>query len=95
MESIVINVLSDAKIKKKYIETLTTPKSLSYFASTFTDPSYDPYNNYLFLRSLGTVSIHKIYVWHIYKNFDVQLEHINQICMVSMSILIKYVCSSC
>lgn len=79
MESILINVLTDAKIKKKYIETLTTPKSLSYFVSTFTDPSYDPYNNYLFLRSLGTVSIHKIYVWHIYKNFDVNPKTLTEI----------------
>lgn len=63
----VINLLERAKVKRKYIETLSTPASAAYFDTAFTDPSYDESNNYLFLRSLGTLDLHRILVWYIFK----------------------------
>ena len=63
----VVNLLERAKIKRKYIDTLSTPASATYFDTAFTDPSYDESNNYLFLRSLGTLDLHRILVWHIFK----------------------------
>lgn len=69
-----LTILKDARVKKKYIDTLSTPASLSYFATAFTDPSYDENNNYLFLRALGTVSLHKTLVWYLVKKFP----HVNQ-----------------
>jgi dsRNA-specific ribonuclease len=63
----VVNLLERAKIKQKYIDTLSTPASATYFDTAFTDPSYDESNNYLFLRSLGTLDLHRILVWHIFK----------------------------
>ena len=42
------DILTSAKIKQKYIDTLTSPSSLSYFTTAFTDPSYDSENNYLY-----------------------------------------------
>ena len=63
----VIDLLERAKVKRKYIVTLSTPASAAYFDTAFTDPSYDDSNNYLFLRSLGTLDLHRILVWHIFK----------------------------
>lgn len=63
----VINLLERAKVKQKYIDTLSTPASAAYFDTAFTDPSYDESNNYLFLRSLGTLDLHRILVWYIFK----------------------------
>ena len=64
------DILTSAKIKQKYIDTLTTPSSISYFTTAFTDPSYDSENNYLYLRTLGTVTLHKIFVWYTSKKFE-------------------------
>ena len=64
------NVLVSAKIKQKYIDTLTSPSSISYFTTAFTDPSYDSENNYLYFRTLGTVTLHKIFVWYTTKKFE-------------------------
>lgn len=63
----VINLLERAKVKRKYIDTLSTPASAAYFDTAFTDPSYDDSNNYLFLRSIGTLDLHRILVWYIFK----------------------------
>jgi len=63
----VIDLLERAKVKRKYIDTLSTPASAAYFDTAFTDPSYDDTNNYLFLRSLGTLDLHRILVWYIFK----------------------------
>jgi dsRNA-specific ribonuclease len=63
----VVNLLERAKVKRKYIDTLSTPASAAYFDTAFTDPSYDESNNYLFLRSLGTLDLHRILVWYIFK----------------------------
>ena len=64
------DILTSAKIKQKYIDTLTSPSSLSYFITAFTDPSYDSENNYLYFRTLGTVTLHKIFVWYTAKKFE-------------------------
>ena len=63
----VVNLLERAKVKRKYIDTLSTPASAAYFDTAFTDPSYDDSNNYLFLRSIGTLDLHRILVWYIFK----------------------------
>ena len=63
----VINLLERANVKRKYIDTLSTPASAAYFDTAFTDPSYDDANNYLFLRSLGTLELHRTLVWYIFK----------------------------
>ena len=63
----VIDLLERAKVKRKYIDTLSTPACAAYFDTAFTDPSYDDSNNYLFLRSLGTLDLHRILVWYIFK----------------------------
>ena len=63
----VLDILRRARIKQKYIDTLSTPASAAYFETAFTDPSYDDTNNYQFLRSLGTLELHKTIVWYIVK----------------------------
>ena len=70
----VLELLERAHIKQKYIDTLSTPASVTYFETAFTDPSYDDKNNYLFLRSLGTLCLHRTLVWYVYKKFP----HVNQ-----------------
>ena len=63
----VLDILRRSRIKQKYIDTLSTPASAAYFETAFTDPSYDDTNNYLFLRSLGTLELYKTIVWYIVK----------------------------
>lgn len=73
LASIIKALLEKAKIKKKYIETLLLPSSLSYYTTAFTDSSYSSENNNDYLHTLGTVSVHKLFVWytfHTNKNID-------------------------
>jgi len=64
MEQLIYNILRLSKLKKKYVDTLMSEKSMSYYQTAFTDPSFDQENNYLYLRTLGTLSVHKIIVWY-------------------------------
>ena len=49
MEQLIYNILRLSKLKKKYIDTLMSEKSMSYYQTAFTDPSFDQENNYLYL----------------------------------------------
>jgi len=69
MEAFIRTFLTNTGIKKHYIETLLTPKSLSYFRTAFTDPSYDEQNNYLFLREVGKLSYDCSLVWYFFDKF--------------------------
>ena len=67
MEQLIFKLLKSSKLKKKYVDTLMSEKSMSYYQTAFTDPSFDKENNYLYLRTLGTLSVHKIIVWYFAK----------------------------
>ena len=60
----IYDILKQSKIKKKYIDTLMSPESISFYHTVFTDPSFDKENNYLYVKTLGTLSVHKIIVWY-------------------------------
>ena len=60
----IYDILKQSKIKKKYIDTLISPESISFYHTVFTDPSFDKENNYLYVKTLGTLSVHKIIVWY-------------------------------
>jgi len=80
LESLIKELLTSAKIKKKYINTLLTPSSLSYYITAFTDPSYDSENNYEYLHALGTVLVHKLFVWYFFrKDPDIDQQILTQI----------------
>ena len=64
MEQMIYDILKQSKIKKKYIDTLMSPESISFYHTVFTDPSFDKENNYLYVKTLGTLSVHKIIVWY-------------------------------
>lgn len=55
-------------IESKYKDVLLSDKGKSYFSTAFTHPSYNSENNYLFFKTIGHISYHKIWVWYISRN---------------------------
>jgi len=69
MEKFVEKFLFTAGVKQKYIDTLTSASSISYYTTACTDPSFDENNNYLFFRDLGTLSFYKAIIFYFVDKF--------------------------
>ena len=69
LENLLKDLFVKAKVKRKYISCLTKPECISFYTSAFTDPSFDSENNYLYLKTLGTVSISQIIVWYLTRKY--------------------------
>lgn len=69
LENLLKDLFVKAKVKRKYISCLTKPECISFYTSAFTDPSFDSENNYLYLKTLGTVSISQIIVWYLNRKY--------------------------
>jgi len=86
MQTFIQHFLSTADIKKEYVKMLTSPFSMSYYNTAFTDPSYDNENNYLFLRALGKLTYDKILVWYLFERFPyVNQEKLTQLKIIFVS----------
>ena len=62
-------LLKAALIKKKYINVLLSPKSLSYLSTAFTDVSDNNENNLAFLHSLGSVTMNQTFVSYLVETY--------------------------
>ena len=62
-------LLKAALIKKKYINVLLSPKSLSYLSTAFTDISDNNENNLAFLHSLGSVTMNQTFVSYLVETY--------------------------
>ena len=63
------NVLKNADIKQKYIDSIITDGTMKLFDMVFTHQSADPENNYEFLEMLGDSSLNKFIVWYYADRF--------------------------
>jgi len=67
--TLIANVLTNAKIDKKYIDLLTTDDSLAIYSSAFTSELIDENNNYQVYEQVGDLSANKFIVTYIYQRF--------------------------
>lgn len=68
-KTLIKSVLKKGKIKKNYVEILTSPESLQEYGAAFTSEQIDPNNNYQVYEQLGDLSGNKFIVWYIYRRF--------------------------
>jgi dsRNA-specific ribonuclease len=62
-------LLTDCKIKGKYIKLLTDDSSIPMYESAFTHKSIDPISNYERFEILGDITCNKFLVWYFSRRF--------------------------
>jgi dsRNA-specific ribonuclease len=62
-------LLEKSNIKKRYRETLLSPKSMSFFFTACTDVSYDSENNLMFLHALGSATMNQTFVSYLIETY--------------------------
>lgn len=80
MEIFIKKFLKKFNVKDKYIKYLISPYCISFYTTVFTEKSYDDENNYLFLKTLGTVTVNQIIVWYVSRKYpELNPEKITQL----------------
>ena len=62
-------LLKNTGVKKKYRETLLSPKSMSFFFTACTHTSYDSENNLAFLHALGSATMNQTFVSYLIETY--------------------------
>ena len=68
-KSMITKILSRGRLKKKYIDILTSVESLKQYDYAFTSSYLDKKNNYERFEQVGDVTANKFLVWYIYRRF--------------------------
>ena len=68
-KALISALMERGKLKKKYIEVLTSDENMKLFSKAFTAASADPKHNYEIYEQLGDVSANKFIVWYSYRRF--------------------------
>jgi dsRNA-specific ribonuclease len=67
--NLILRVLQLSKLKKQYINILTTPTSMKLYSKAFTSKTADAENNSEVLELLGDVTANKFIPWYMFRRF--------------------------
>lgn len=65
----IISLLNRGNLQKKYIDSLTSEKSMSVYSEAFTSEFVDKHNNYQVYEQMGDMTANKFIVWYVYRRF--------------------------
>jgi dsRNA-specific ribonuclease len=68
-KALITKLMERSKLKKKFIDVLTSDENMKLFSKAFTAASADPKNNYEIYEQLGDLSANKFIVWYAYRRF--------------------------
>jgi dsRNA-specific ribonuclease len=68
-KALIQNLLDRGQLKPKYVEFLTSSKSMSMYEQAFTSASGNGTTNYEVFEQLGDLSINKFIVWYAHRRF--------------------------